>query len=170
MFFVKRSRENFPHVSDYRNPLLAEALKVLGYVNKFNRGIAKVRAELRKNGNPQPTFDVNRRTEFRVTVLPNHDEFISPDGEINPGIVPGGNINGTINPDIVPSGNINGTINGEIKIKRAIAENPGIKREGLLLKTKIPLRTIARILKSLKDSGAVEYRGSRKTGGWYPRT
>ena len=198
--------DNFPHVSDYRNPLLAESLKVLGYVNKFNRGIAKVRTELRKNGNPQPTFDVNHRTEFRVTVLPNRDRGISPsdgaygeingeingtinsdiapngtiNGEINPAVAPSGTINGEINPAVAPSGEINGeinpniapsgTINGEIKIKKAIAENPGIKREGLLLKTKIPLRTIDRLLRSLKDSGAVEYRGSRKTGGWYPRT
>ena len=180
--------DNFPYVSDYRNPLLAESLKVLGYVNKFNRGIAKVRTELRKNGNPQPTFDVNHRTEFRVTVLPNRDGDISANGEIsgeingeiNPAIAPNGEINGEINSAIAPSGEINGEINpaiapsgeitGEIKIKKAIAENPGIKREGLLLKTKIPLRTIDRLLKSLKESGAVEYRGSRKTGGWYPRT
>lgn len=34
--------ENFPDVNDYRNPVIAEALRVMGYVNKFNRGIARV--------------------------------------------------------------------------------------------------------------------------------
>jgi ATP-dependent DNA helicase RecG len=32
--------DNFPHQNDYRNPIIAEALKIMGYVNKFNRGIA----------------------------------------------------------------------------------------------------------------------------------
>ncbi len=39
--------ENFPSVSDYRNPLVAEAMKVMKYVNKFNRGIAGWAAGLR---------------------------------------------------------------------------------------------------------------------------
>ena len=40
--------ENFPNVNDYRNPIVAEALRVLGYVNKFNRGIAMVQRSCRK--------------------------------------------------------------------------------------------------------------------------
>jgi predicted HTH transcriptional regulator len=43
--------ENFPNVNDYRNPVIAEAMKVLGYVNRFNRGIARVKVELKENGN-----------------------------------------------------------------------------------------------------------------------
>lgn len=162
--------ENFPYVSDYRNPLLAEAMKVLGYVNKFNRGIAKVRVELKKNGNPEPVFDVNHVTEFRVTLSASRTPVIMANGTINPGNEPNGTINGTINPGNEPNGTINGTINNEIKIKNAIKACPGIKREGLLVKTGISLRTIARILKSLKEAGVVEYRGSKKSGGWYPKT
>lgn len=62
--------DNFPFVNDYRNPLLAEAMKILGMVNKYNRGIAKANKELEKNGNPKAQFDVNKLTEFRVTVMP----------------------------------------------------------------------------------------------------
>ena len=40
--------DNFPFVNDYRNPLLAEAMKILGMVNKYNRGIAKANKELQK--------------------------------------------------------------------------------------------------------------------------
>ena len=58
-------------MNDYRNPLLAEAMKVLGMVNKYNRGIAKANKELEKNGNPKAEFDVNKRTEFRVTIVSN---------------------------------------------------------------------------------------------------
>jgi len=54
------SAENFgwPGVTDYRNPNLAEALRVLGFVQRFGAGIPTARRELAKNGNPPPEFDV----------------------------------------------------------------------------------------------------------------
>ncbi len=61
--------ENFPNQNDYRNPVIAEALKVLGYVNRFNRGIAVAKEELKLNGNPEPTFIYNLPLHFSVTVL-----------------------------------------------------------------------------------------------------
>lgn len=50
--------ENFgqPGVTDYRNPLLAEAMKTLGYVQRFGLGIPLARRELSRNGNPPPEF------------------------------------------------------------------------------------------------------------------
>jgi len=50
--------QNFgqPHVTDYRNPELAAALKYLGYVERFGSGIAKVRKQLQANGNPEVEF------------------------------------------------------------------------------------------------------------------
>jgi len=33
-------------VSDYRNPFIAEAMIVLGYVNQFSRGVDRVQKEL----------------------------------------------------------------------------------------------------------------------------
>ncbi len=53
--------ENFgtPGVTDYRNPHLAEAMKVLGFVQRFGVGIATARAELRRNGNLPPEFTVS---------------------------------------------------------------------------------------------------------------
>lgn len=60
--------ENFPSVNDYRNPLVAESMKVMKYVNKFNRGIARVQEMLKDNGNPPAVFDVNTITAFRVAV------------------------------------------------------------------------------------------------------
>ena len=153
--------DNFPFVSDYRNPLLAEAVKVLGYVNKFNRGISKVKAELENNGNPPPIFDVNKRTEFRVTLRPIPDH-----GDKRAVISPNGGIKEPLNQS---NGEINGKINGEKKIILAIAGHPGIKRDGLLLETQIPLRTIDRILRHLREGAdaKIEYRGSKKTGGWF---
>jgi ATP-dependent DNA helicase RecG len=55
------TEENFgqPGVSDYRNPSLAETLRVLGFVQRFGVGIATARRELQSNGNPPPEFEVN---------------------------------------------------------------------------------------------------------------
>lgn len=60
--------ENFPDVNDYRNPVIAEALKIMGYVNKFNRGIARVQKELIENGNGAAAFTVDKVTVFSVNV------------------------------------------------------------------------------------------------------
>ena len=40
--YGKARPENFPEVNDYRNPVIAEAMKVLGYMNRYNRGILRV--------------------------------------------------------------------------------------------------------------------------------
>lgn len=60
--------ENFPDVNDYRNPVIAEAMKVLGYVNRFSRGVTRVKEELLKNGNGAAIFDFSKMTVFEVTV------------------------------------------------------------------------------------------------------
>ncbi|MCC8188392.1 MAG: putative DNA binding domain-containing protein [Bacteroides sp.] len=64
--YGKVSPTNFPNISDYRNPFIAEAMKVLGYVNRFSRGVYRVQKELKENGNGAATFDFSLRTAFRV--------------------------------------------------------------------------------------------------------
>jgi ATP-dependent DNA helicase RecG len=50
------SPENFPTENSYRNPVIAEAVKTLGYVNAFGRGVAVAREAMSQNGNPQIEF------------------------------------------------------------------------------------------------------------------
>ena len=50
------SAENFPRQTDYRNPVMAEALATLGYVNAFGRGVIRAQDALRRNGNPEAKF------------------------------------------------------------------------------------------------------------------
>lgn len=52
--------ENFgrPGVADYRNPHIAEAMKVLGYVQRFGVGIATAQKALSENSNPPAEFVV----------------------------------------------------------------------------------------------------------------
>ncbi len=43
-------------VTAYRNPLIAEAMKNLGYVQRFGAGLTLASAALNRNGNPPPEF------------------------------------------------------------------------------------------------------------------
>ncbi len=60
--------QNFPNASDYRNVVLAEALRVLGYVNRFNYGVKRAIQELIRNGNGEPDFDLSLSTKFKVSI------------------------------------------------------------------------------------------------------
>ena len=53
--------ENFgqPGFTDYRNPNLADAMKTLGYVQRFGVGIAIAKRQLADAGHPEPEFEVS---------------------------------------------------------------------------------------------------------------
>jgi ATP-dependent DNA helicase RecG len=58
--FGQVSPETFgrPNVVDYRNPAVAEAVKNLGYAQRFGLGIPRAQAQLERNGNPPARFEV----------------------------------------------------------------------------------------------------------------
>jgi len=60
--------ETFPDQNDYRNPKIAEAMKTLGYVNTFGRGIARAQRFLRENGNPPAEFHIDEPAFFLATI------------------------------------------------------------------------------------------------------
>jgi ATP-dependent DNA helicase RecG len=47
---------NFPMRNSYRNPIIAEAMKSLGFVNRFGYGVQRAQALLKENGNPPAEF------------------------------------------------------------------------------------------------------------------
>jgi ATP-dependent DNA helicase RecG len=66
--FGRVSVENFgqPGLTDYRNPLVAEAMKVLGYVQRFGLGLALARKELERNGNGPWEYQGNTASTLLV--------------------------------------------------------------------------------------------------------
>ena len=58
-----------PGVTDYRNPNLAEAMKVLGYVQRYGVGIPTARRALREAGHPEIDFTVEP-TYLLATIRP----------------------------------------------------------------------------------------------------
>ena len=57
----------FPERNDYRNPVIAEAMRALGYVNRYGQGVMRAQKALRENGNPPA--DIRPHTDwFDVTI------------------------------------------------------------------------------------------------------
>jgi ATP-dependent DNA helicase RecG len=48
-----------PGLTDYRNPLVAESMRALGFVQQFGAGLPLARRALEENGNPEMEFVVN---------------------------------------------------------------------------------------------------------------
>lgn len=64
--YGKATPENFPYVNDYRNGVVAEGMKVLGFVNRYSRGVQAVQDELKMNGNGEAEFQLHLVTAFLV--------------------------------------------------------------------------------------------------------
>lgn len=59
---------NFPAQTSYRNPVVAESMKVLGFVNRFGRGASRAQLALERNGSPPARFEFGD-TFFGVRIL-----------------------------------------------------------------------------------------------------
>ena len=68
--YGEASPENFPRVNAYRNPIIGEAMHVLGYVNRFGRGITRARRFMQENGSPEPRFEF--QANHFLAVIPKH--------------------------------------------------------------------------------------------------
>lgn len=70
------TKENFgqPGVTAYRNPTLAEAMKNLGFMQRFGVGIQTARNALATNGNPPPEFDI-QDTFFSVAIHQKNEQL-----------------------------------------------------------------------------------------------
>ena len=102
-----------------------------------------------------------RQWAFRVTIIARPQKS----GQINPE-------SGQINPE---SGRIKNVRSYDIKsqddaVLCAIQDCPGIKADGIFLQIRTSTRSVRRSLERLSGASKIEYRGSKRTGGWYVRT
>jgi len=165
--------ENFPNVSDYRNLVIAEAMRAMGFVNRFNWGIKNAQLNLKNNKNEPAEFDLDTFGVFRVIIKEKPIEkikasFSNPwdgvtikvaDSEID-------------NNDESLNESLNETLNETLKqdlhvILRLIQQQAGITQSNIIKETEKGRTTIFRYLNILKSDGLIEYRGSKKTGGYY---
>ena len=161
--------ENFPNVSDYRNLVISESMRVMGYVNRFNRGIEEAQLALKNNKNKPAEFDLDTFGVFRVTIKEKPIEKIKASFS-NPW---DGTIKETDNEKDNKIGGINGGINGGIKLSKTetkiigiIKTHENIKANEICKLLNISKRTAERHLSRLKELDIIEYVGALKTGGY----
>ncbi len=80
-----------------------------------------------------------------------------------------GPLNGPLNPKNSPKKRDDEPLNEPLKvIYDAICESPGIQAPTIVGKVGKGLTTVKRAISKLKELGKIEFRGSLKTGGYYP--
>jgi ATP-dependent DNA helicase RecG len=60
--YGESTQQNFPTRNSYRNPVVAEALKYLGFVNRFGYGVQRAQALLHENGNSPAEFEFDEHS------------------------------------------------------------------------------------------------------------
>lgn len=60
--YGEATQENFPSRNSYRNPVIAEAMKSLGFVNRFGYGVQRAQMILAQNNNPPAVFEFDQHS------------------------------------------------------------------------------------------------------------
>jgi ATP-dependent DNA helicase RecG len=164
--YGKVSLDNFPNVSDYRNPFIAEAMKILGYVNRFSRGVYRVRKELAENGNGEATFDFSLITAFKVVENVSKryfEEGFGAEEQGNTGETPEKQPRNTGETAEKQPRNSRETAE---KIIEALMSNPNVTKSELAELLGISLGSIRHYMKRLINEGDIKHTGSTKSGEW----
>lgn len=119
----------------------AEAMKVLGFVNRFSRGVLRVEEELKENGNGEPEFSLNLGTAFMVI------EHISSSS------------NEDVNEDVNLS-------KDECAILKILEGNPNATYQMLIETLNMNKSKIYRIIRRLKTKRVLKRINSDKSGSW----
>jgi ATP-dependent DNA helicase RecG len=180
--------ENFPHVSDYRNLIIAESMRVMGFVNRFNRGIETSQSDLLANGNKPAKFELNTWGVFGVIVDEAVDEInIEKDiDDVTDDITNVTNnvtdvtddvtdVTNNVTDDITNvtddvtdvTNNVTDDVTDRIRnILDFITENNQITVLEIAKRLKVTKRTILRDIEKLKNNSLIERVGSGKSGHW----
>ena len=163
--YGKARIENFPNENDYRNPVLAEAMKTLGYVNKFGRGINMLQDVLTENGNTSAQFVLDDITTFKVVVR--NAEYAS-ENEGDDKDVTDNVTDGTDNvTDVTDNAHTYKDANDRRKrLVDIIRTNAKVSIFELAKLVGVSHRTILRDIEILKTEGKLQRVGSEKAGHW----
>ena len=139
-----------------RNPVLADVMAQLGYMEKRGSGLKKICNATKE----LETYKEGRDPMFKSSLSQFMTVIYSMEYEAGE--------NGTLNDTL------NGTLNGTLNVKQKlvldfITTSPGTKAQVIIDQLSIPRDTLNKILKVLIDRDLVERRGSKKTGGYYAK-
>lgn len=132
----------FGHKSMSRNPLIFGLFTRMQVVEKVGSGIPRMRRLMKGAGLPEPKFDTHGF--FPVTFMKR-----SKTNSVN-------------------NDRLNDRLNSrEKRVLEVLANSPGLRTNELSSLIEVSVPTLSRTLKNLVDLGLIEYRGAKKTGGYY---
>jgi ATP-dependent DNA helicase RecG len=184
--YGKATPQNFPWVNDYRNAVVAEAMKVLGFVNRFSRGVQRVQEELKQNGNGSAEFRLNLETAFLVCVPVSETSKLSPNTHsvehleswnehlehpVDERFIDNTHNN---NEHLEPQSEHSESNNEHLEkldsmhrvIYNVIVMNPQIQYKEISERTGIKRATLTRKIKELKECGYVTRVDGKRFGSW----
>ena len=153
--------------------------KVLGYVNRFSRGVYRVQKELEENGNGKASFDFSLITAFRVVEPISTTYFEEGFGEEESTNKSGESTDKTpIKSEELPnklpnkSGELPNKSGGttrettQERILVAIQAKPEVTQKELAQTIGITLDGIKYHIKNMTKLGIIKHEGSTKSGKW----
>ena len=151
--YGRANEQNFPTVNDYRNIVVAESMKVLGFVNRHSRGVLRVQKDLKANENGEAVYDFGYQTAVMVT------EMKSPRGEramaeaIANGLVIEGEIHSQKQSDLTD----NGQENGQELPNLTISEEKGSQKRSNLTISEFPTMLTKNVYEAIKMNRKAKY-------------
>lgn len=176
--YGKATPENFPYVNDYRNGVVAEGMKVLGFVNRYSRGVQTVQQELKNNGNGEAEFKLHLTTAFLVVEHKNNTES-KVKSKTKSKVENDPTTCNTTGSKIKSNTKTNTKSKVENKTKSKVEiseklnetlnilrENPTITYHEIADKLEVNTITVYKRIKNLKELGLIQRQGGNKGGKW----
>ena len=132
----------FGHKSMSRNPLVFGLFTRMHVVEKVGSGVPRMRELMKDAGLPEPIF--SNKGFFTVTFMK----------RVKPQSANGDRLNDRLN-------------SREKRVIQILEDTPGLRTNELSSMIGVSIPTLSRTLKNLIDLGLIEYRGAKKTGGYY---
>ena len=161
------------HDSMHINPLISNAFKYAGFVEKFGTGIPKMLNACKSGGNPEPEYKVYEKS-ISLVLKPSEKYMLLVDQlygrnindiKLNTNVVDV--VNGVVN--VVDDPNENHVLNVSDRRKRLlelISANTSISIAELALIMAVTKRTVDRDISWLKEHGYISREGNPKSGYW----
>ena len=161
------------HDSMHINPLISNAFKYAGFVEKFGTGIPKMLNACKADGNPGPEYKVYEKS-ISLVLKPSEKYMLLVDQlygrnindiKLNTNVVDV--VNGVVN--VVDDPNENHVLNVSDRRKRLlelISANASISIAELALIMAVTKRTVDRDISWLKEHAYISREGNSKSGYW----
>ena len=163
--YGRANEQKFPNVNDYRNMVVAEAMKVLGFANRQSRGVLRVQRDLVTNENGEAVFDFGFQTAVLVRVMKSLRGDRLSQSAIENGLLMAENEGKT--PQMAENER---KVPFPLPIIRdvysAIKQNRKIKYEHLQDNLGIGETTVRRCINWLKDNGYISKEHAKIKGEW----